>query len=92
MTGQELWRQLDDMPLIPASTNKVLTATAALLTLDRQARVSTRVVAGTRDSLGPVVLVGAGTRRCRPRHRVSTPGTEARRASVTSSNRSAAAA
>ncbi|WP_139829597.1 D-alanyl-D-alanine carboxypeptidase/D-alanyl-D-alanine endopeptidase [Mycobacterium gastri] len=60
LTGQELWRQLDDLPLIPASTNKVLTATAALLTLDRQARVSTRVVAGTRDSQGPVVLVGAG--------------------------------
>ncbi|CAM4098198.1 D-alanyl-D-alanine carboxypeptidase precursor [Mycobacterium basiliense] len=60
LTGQELWRQLDDLPLVPASTNKVLTATAALLTLDRQARISTRVVAGSRNAQGPVVLVGAG--------------------------------
>ncbi|EUA02331.1 D-Ala-D-Ala carboxypeptidase 3 family protein [Mycobacterium kansasii 732] len=92
LTGQELWRQLDDLPLIPASTNKVLTATAALLTLDRQARVSTRVVAGTRDSQGRWCWWVPGIRRCRPRHRVSTPGTAGPRASVTSSNRSAAAA
>ncbi|MGZ4515373.1 MAG: D-alanyl-D-alanine carboxypeptidase, partial [Mycobacterium sp.] len=31
MTGKELWRVADDMPLVPASTNKVLTAAAALL-------------------------------------------------------------
>jgi D-alanyl-D-alanine carboxypeptidase/D-alanyl-D-alanine-endopeptidase (penicillin-binding protein 4) len=60
LTGQELWRQLDDLPLVPASTNKVLTATAALLTLDRQARISTRVVASGQNPQGPVVLVGAG--------------------------------
>ena len=60
MTGQELWQRLDDVPLLPASTNKVLTATAALLTLDRQARISTRVVATNQNSQGPVVLVGAG--------------------------------
>ncbi|BBX75890.1 D-alanyl-D-alanine carboxypeptidase/D-alanyl-D-alanine-endopeptidase [Mycobacterium shinjukuense] len=60
LTGRELWRQLDDLPLVPASTNKILTATAALLTLDRQARISTRVVAGGPTTQGPVVLVGAG--------------------------------
>ncbi len=60
ITGKELWQIADDMPLVPASTNKVLTAASALLTLDRQARVSTRVVAGGPNAQGPVVLVGAG--------------------------------
>ncbi|ETB49970.1 D-alanyl-D-alanine carboxypeptidase, partial [Mycobacterium avium 10-5560] len=60
ITGKELWQVADDMPLVPASTNKVLTAAAALLTLDRQARISTRVVAGSQNAQGPVVLVGAG--------------------------------
>jgi D-alanyl-D-alanine carboxypeptidase/D-alanyl-D-alanine-endopeptidase (penicillin-binding protein 4) len=46
--------------LVPASTNKVLTVAGALLTLDRQARLSTRVVAGSQNAQGPVVLVGAG--------------------------------
>ena len=60
VTGKELWQVADDLPLVPASTNKVLTAAAALLTLDRQARISTRVVAGSPIPQGPVVLVGAG--------------------------------
>jgi serine-type D-Ala-D-Ala carboxypeptidase/endopeptidase (penicillin-binding protein 4) len=60
ITGRELWQVADDLPLVPASTNKVLTAAAALLTLDRQARISTRVVAGGPNPQGPVVLVGAG--------------------------------
>jgi D-alanyl-D-alanine carboxypeptidase/D-alanyl-D-alanine-endopeptidase (penicillin-binding protein 4) len=60
ITGRELWQLAADVPLEPASTNKVLTASAALLTLDRQARVSTRVLAGGANSQGPVVLVGAG--------------------------------
>ncbi|OBH95541.1 D-alanyl-D-alanine carboxypeptidase [Mycobacterium sp. E2733] len=60
LTGKELWQVADDMPLVPASTNKVLTAAAALLTLDHQARISTRVVAGSQNAQGPVVLVGAG--------------------------------
>lgn len=60
LTGNQLWQLADDMPLVPASTNKVLTAAAALLTLDRQARISTRVVAGSANAQGPVVLVGAG--------------------------------
>jgi serine-type D-Ala-D-Ala carboxypeptidase/endopeptidase (penicillin-binding protein 4) len=60
ITGKELWQIADDVPLVPASTNKVLTAAAALLTLDRQARISTRVVAGSQNAQGPIVLVGAG--------------------------------
>ena len=60
MTGKELWQVADDLPLVPASTNKILTAAAALLTLDRQARISTRVVAGSPNAQGPIVLVGAG--------------------------------
>lgn len=60
ISGKELWQVADDLPLVPASTNKVLTAAAALLTLDSQARISTRVVAGNQNAAGPVVLVGAG--------------------------------
>jgi serine-type D-Ala-D-Ala carboxypeptidase/endopeptidase (penicillin-binding protein 4) len=58
MTGEELWRQLDDVGLQPASTNKTLTTAAALLALDREARVTTRVVAA--DQPGTIVLVGGG--------------------------------
>lgn len=58
MTAKELWRQQDDVPLQPASTNKTLTAAAALLALDRDARVTTKVVAA--DQAGVVILVGGG--------------------------------
>src|SRR5277367_3894641 len=58
MTGEELWSQFDDLLLQPASTNKTLTSAAALLSLDRNARVTTRVVAA--DQPGTVVLVGGG--------------------------------
>src|SRR5207245_206865 len=58
MTAKELWQQRDDVPMQPASTNKTLTTAAALLALDRQARVITRVVAGNQP--GTVVLVGGG--------------------------------
>ncbi|UQX10630.1 D-alanyl-D-alanine carboxypeptidase/D-alanyl-D-alanine endopeptidase [Candidatus Mycobacterium methanotrophicum] len=58
MTGEELWRQSDDVALQPASTNKTLTTAAALLALDREARVTTRVVAA--DQPGAIVLVGGG--------------------------------
>jgi serine-type D-Ala-D-Ala carboxypeptidase/endopeptidase (penicillin-binding protein 4) len=58
MTAKELWQQQDDLPLQPASTNKTLTTAAALLALDREARVTTRVVAGDQD--GTIVLVGGG--------------------------------
>lgn len=57
MTGEQLWAQGADLPMQPASTNKVLTAAAALLTLDRDARLTTRVVS---PSPGVVVLVGGG--------------------------------
>lgn len=64
LTGELLWRQADDLPMQPASTNKVLTAAAALLTLERDATVTTKVVAasdrGAADSRGVVVLVGGG--------------------------------
>ncbi len=58
MTGDELWAQNADVPMQPASTNKVLTAAAALLTLDRDARLTTRVLASGQP--GVVVLVGGG--------------------------------
>ena len=57
-TGTELWQQAAAAPMVPASTNKVLTAGAALLTLDRDARQTTTVVAA--DQPGTIVLVGGG--------------------------------
>lgn len=60
-TGAQIWEQRSGMPMQPASTNKVLTAGAALLTLNRDERVTTTVVAAdqTRQP-GVVVLVGGG--------------------------------
>ncbi|CDQ47204.1 MULTISPECIES: D-alanyl-D-alanine carboxypeptidase/D-alanyl-D-alanine endopeptidase [Mycolicibacterium] len=58
VTGQELWSQGEDIPMQPASTNKTLTTAAALLTLDRDARLTTTVRAGDRP--GVVVLRGGG--------------------------------
>jgi D-alanyl-D-alanine carboxypeptidase/D-alanyl-D-alanine-endopeptidase (penicillin-binding protein 4) len=58
ITGAQLWAQGADIPMQPASTNKMLTAAAALLALERDARVTTRVLTGTRP--GVVVLVGGG--------------------------------
>ena len=61
VTGQQVWEQRADAQMQPASTNKVLTAAAALLTLDRDARVTTTVRAADQTLLpGVVVLVGAG--------------------------------
>lgn len=91
LTGQELWQRLDDVPLVPASTNKILTAAAALLTLDRQARISTRVVAGGQNPRDLSCWWARAIRRCRQRRPVRTPGIMARLASVTSSNKFAAA-
>ncbi len=60
-TGAELWQQGADVPMQPASTNKVLTAAAALLTLDRDERVTTKVVAADQTAQpGVVVLVAGG--------------------------------
>jgi serine-type D-Ala-D-Ala carboxypeptidase/endopeptidase (penicillin-binding protein 4) len=61
LTGDQLWEQGSTVPMPPASTNKLLTTGAALLTLDPEARQTTTVVAAdqTRQP-GLVVLVGGG--------------------------------
>jgi serine-type D-Ala-D-Ala carboxypeptidase/endopeptidase (penicillin-binding protein 4) len=58
ITGAQLWAQGGDVPMQPASTNKVLTTGAALLALDRDARLTTRVM--TSGQPGVVVLKGGG--------------------------------
>jgi len=61
ITGAQLWARGADIPMQPASTNKVLTTAAALLTLDRDARLTTRVLAADQTaSPGLVVLEGGG--------------------------------
>lgn len=61
ITGDQLWEQRSELPMQPASTNKVLTAAAALLTLDREARLTTTVVAADqRTDPGLVILKGGG--------------------------------
>ncbi len=60
-TGRQLWAQGAGVPMQPASTNKVLTTAAALLTLDRNARLTTTVIAPDQTaSPGLVVLKGGG--------------------------------
>lgn len=60
-TGAQIWEQRADLPMQPASTNKILTAAAALLTLGRDARVTTTVQAADQSAMsGVVVLVGGG--------------------------------
>jgi len=60
-TGAQLWEQRADVPMQPASTNKTLTTAAALLTLDRGARLTTAVQAADQTRMpGVVVLVGGG--------------------------------
>ena len=58
ITGSQLWAKGADVPMQPASVNKTLTTAAALLTLDRDARLTTRVFTG--DKAGVVVLKGGG--------------------------------
>ncbi|MCU1626554.1 MAG: D-alanyl-D-alanine carboxypeptidase/D-alanyl-D-alanine-endopeptidase [Pseudonocardia sp.] len=53
-----LWQLSPDQALVPGSTGKLLTAAAALLTLDSTERFATRVVAGATPDT--VVLVGGG--------------------------------
>jgi D-alanyl-D-alanine carboxypeptidase/D-alanyl-D-alanine-endopeptidase (penicillin-binding protein 4) len=61
LTGNQIWEQRADSPMQPASTNKILTAAAALLTLDRTARLTTTVKAADQNRMpGVIVLVGAG--------------------------------
>ncbi|WP_238412680.1 D-alanyl-D-alanine carboxypeptidase/D-alanyl-D-alanine endopeptidase [Saccharothrix deserti] len=58
VTGTTLWNQGETAPQTPASTIKILTAAAALLTLDHTSQLSTKVVQGAQP--GTVVLVGGG--------------------------------
>ena len=58
-TGEELWERGASLPMQPASTNKLLTAAAALLALDRDATLTTTVLADP-DEPGVVVLKGGG--------------------------------
>jgi serine-type D-Ala-D-Ala carboxypeptidase/endopeptidase (penicillin-binding protein 4) len=57
-TGAQLWGHTPERPLVPASTAKLITTAAALLTLNPTDRLTTRVVAG--PDPGTVVLVGGG--------------------------------
>ncbi|TFV49378.1 D-alanyl-D-alanine carboxypeptidase/D-alanyl-D-alanine-endopeptidase [Blastococcus sp. TF02A-35] len=57
-TGEVLFDQQADAPVTPASTAKLLTAVAALTTLDPSDTFPTTVVSGTAP--GEVVLVGGG--------------------------------
>ncbi|WP_448852741.1 D-alanyl-D-alanine carboxypeptidase/D-alanyl-D-alanine endopeptidase [Corynebacterium sp. 335C] len=57
-TGQVLWDGGADVPATPASSTKILTAAAALLTLDPAAVQTTRVIAGANP--GEVILQGSG--------------------------------
>jgi D-alanyl-D-alanine carboxypeptidase/D-alanyl-D-alanine-endopeptidase (penicillin-binding protein 4) len=58
VSGEVLWSQNPDAPMTPASTAKLLTASAAMLALPPEHRVLTRVVRGQVD--GEIVVVAAG--------------------------------
>lgn len=61
LSEAQLWEQGSSVPMLPASTNKALTAGAALLTLDHDARQTTTVLAPDQGRQpGVVVLVGGG--------------------------------
>ncbi|WP_434451642.1 D-alanyl-D-alanine carboxypeptidase/D-alanyl-D-alanine endopeptidase [Lentzea sp. E54] len=57
-SGAVLWQQGDTMATTPASSLKILTAAAALLSLEKTDRLSTKVVQGAEP--GSVVIVGGG--------------------------------
>lgn len=57
-TGQVLWERGATTAATPASSTKVLTAAAALVTLDPESRLATRVLAGPQP--GTVILQGTG--------------------------------
>lgn len=57
LTGTVLWSKGADEPRVPASNAKILTASAVLLALPHDARLTTTVVL---ESDGRAVLVGAG--------------------------------
>ncbi|MBV7295936.1 D-alanyl-D-alanine carboxypeptidase/D-alanyl-D-alanine-endopeptidase [Corynebacterium sp. TAE3-ERU12] len=56
-TGEVLWSRNADKPVTPASTTKLLTATAVLLGLPGDDRVPTKVLSSPQD--GTVILSGA---------------------------------
>ncbi|MFF1608197.1 D-alanyl-D-alanine carboxypeptidase/D-alanyl-D-alanine-endopeptidase [Amycolatopsis sp. NPDC058278] len=58
VTGTVLWDHGSSTPVTPASTTKVLTSAAALLSLDQNLRLSTKIVQGADP--GTVILVGGG--------------------------------
>ncbi|MGH3881187.1 MAG: D-alanyl-D-alanine carboxypeptidase/D-alanyl-D-alanine endopeptidase, partial [Actinophytocola sp.] len=58
MAKETLWESDPTTPLVPASTGKILTAAAALLSLDHTQQLTTRVVEG--DQPGEVIIVGGG--------------------------------
>ncbi|WP_410637188.1 D-alanyl-D-alanine carboxypeptidase/D-alanyl-D-alanine-endopeptidase [Amycolatopsis sp. lyj-346] len=58
VTGTVLWERSSSTPVTPASTTKVLTSAAALLSLDHNLRLSTKIVQGADP--GTVILVGGG--------------------------------
>lgn len=57
-TGTALWQQGDTTAATPASSLKILTAAAALLSLEKTDQLSTKVVQGAEP--GTVVIVGGG--------------------------------
>ncbi|WP_243791191.1 D-alanyl-D-alanine carboxypeptidase/D-alanyl-D-alanine-endopeptidase [Saccharopolyspora gloriosae] len=57
-SGRSLWEREQNRPMMPASTGKLLTMSAAMLALDHDARFTTKVVRGSEP--GSVVLVGGG--------------------------------
>ena len=58
VTGTTLWDHSSATAVTPASTTKVLTTAAALLALDPDTRLSTKIVQGADP--GTVILVGGG--------------------------------
>ena len=57
-SNKVLWQHTPDTPLVPGSTAKLITTSAALLTLNPTSSLVTRVVVG--GTPGAVVLVGGG--------------------------------
>jgi D-alanyl-D-alanine carboxypeptidase/D-alanyl-D-alanine-endopeptidase (penicillin-binding protein 4) len=57
-SGRRLWSAEPGKPQAPGSTNKLLTAAAALLALNPDATLTTKVVAGSKP--GTVIIVGGG--------------------------------
>lgn len=57
-TGEALWERNPAQAMVPASTGKLLAMSAVLLSMDHNARLTTKVVRGSTP--GSIVLVGGG--------------------------------